>query len=207
MKGFSHETNRSTKGGSLSRQRESQPFKKSVFRRLGRNTLPVNRTNRNGNAPTSVHVESSRNGALRSDGGVSAFFRKIILNLIASELPAWDDYAEDDYSESPEGARKGNGSAPAHLVDDLAQDLADDEFITIPRWKRILDVTCICLTFPIWLPVVVAVMAIHSDYLAGTDILSTAAGWISAEIVSCSSSFGPCTSMLKRAPTRNILPN
>jgi lipopolysaccharide/colanic/teichoic acid biosynthesis glycosyltransferase len=36
--------------------------------------------------------------------------------------------------------------------------LAADSFKTMPRWKRIFDATCILLTLPIWLPMLLLVM-------------------------------------------------
>jgi lipopolysaccharide/colanic/teichoic acid biosynthesis glycosyltransferase len=68
-------------------------------------------------------------------------------------------------NESPNGANGGNGAAQPHSLskDRKLGSAVYSRKLTrplsrVPRWKRVLDVTCVMLSSPCWLPLMVLVM-------------------------------------------------
>ena len=128
MKGFVRKIGRPTKGGSLPG---------NVGARSARSEEAKQRV---GGAPPRLNGESSGNGASPSNGELSSFLRDAVVELISSE------------SVAPRFPRVN----PQLIFD--GSELNGTELFHIPRWKRILDLTCIFLALPIWLPVMILLM-------------------------------------------------
>src|SRR5712692_8054562 len=147
MKGFVRQNGRPTKGGSLPG---------SVGARSARSEEAKQRV---GGTPPRLNGESSGNGAISSNDELSSFLRDAIVELVSSEsvTSSGSDLVNRarnlserlDRRTPPQSKLNGaklngaelngiklNGAEPFHIL----------------RWKRILDLTCIFLTLPIWLP-------------------------------------------------------
>ena len=140
MKGFVQQIGRPTKGGSLPG---------SVGTRSARSEEAKQRA---GGTPPRLNGESSGNGnvAISSNDELSSLLRDAMVELVSSESVASSGYylADGSHELSERLDRrtlpqsKLNGAEPFH----------------IPGWKRILDLTCIFLTLPIWLPLMILLM-------------------------------------------------
>jgi lipopolysaccharide/colanic/teichoic acid biosynthesis glycosyltransferase len=149
MKGFVRQIGRPTKGGSLpgSVGARSAPSEETEQRAWG--------------TPPQVNGKSSGNGAISSNGQLSSFLRDAVVELISSESVV------SSGSELVDGARERLDRRmpplprfprvnPQRIFDDSGLNGA--ELFQIPRWKRILDLACIFLTLPIWLPAMILLM-------------------------------------------------
>jgi len=101
--------------------------------------------------------ESSSVSASSSNGRITVFLRKIILRAIASEQ-------RQGAQQSPAACRNGQVKEtvlPGALDPAISPgpELGITEALRIPRWKRILDVACVVLSLPLWLPLMLLVMA------------------------------------------------
>jgi lipopolysaccharide/colanic/teichoic acid biosynthesis glycosyltransferase len=152
MKGFVRQIGRPTKGGSLPG---------SVGARHARSEEARRRT---AETPPQLNGKSSGNGAISSKDELSSFLRDAVVKLFSSESVAnsGSDLADRarELSErldrrTPPRSRFPRAN-PQRMFD--GAKLTGAELFQIPRWKRILDLTCIFLTLPIWLPVMILLM-------------------------------------------------
>jgi len=154
MKGFVRQNGRPTKGGSLPG---------SVGARNARSEEAKQRAEE---TPPQLNGKSSGNGGISSNGQLSPFLRDAVVELISSESVA------SSGSELVDGTRELSGRLDRRmpplprfprvnpqLISDRAE-LNGAESFCIPRWKRILDVTCIFLALPIWLPLMLLLMVL-----------------------------------------------
>ena len=181
MKGFVQKNERPTKGGSLpltvgarelgrffvryfSRQNGSNGTNGTAEKRASSNfTFPrsFNETRRHADdAASQREVGSSRNGATPIDNECSSVLQKLMVELVSSER------TESFGSDARGGGRPaGNGAVSKSLFaleyERTTLPCAELEEVVptlVPRWKRILDLTCVCLTLPCWLPLMILVM-------------------------------------------------
>jgi lipopolysaccharide/colanic/teichoic acid biosynthesis glycosyltransferase len=153
MKGFVRQIGRPTKGGSLPR---------SVGARSARSEEDKQRA---WEGPPRLNGESSGNGAISPNDEISSFLRDAMVEMVSSESVAssGSDLA-DGARELPE--RLDRRTPPQsrfprtnpQLIFDGAE-LNGAELFHIPSWKRILDLSCIFLTLPCWLPLMILLMA------------------------------------------------
>src|SRR5467141_2195635 len=153
-KGRVRQIARPTKGGSLLG---------SVGARSARSEEAKQRAG--GTSPPRVNDGSSRNGAISSNGELSSFLRDAVVELVSSESVAssGSDLADGarELSERLDRRRPPHSRFPRvnpQLIFD-GVELNGAEPFRIPRWKRILDLTCIFLTVPIWMPLMILLMA------------------------------------------------
>jgi lipopolysaccharide/colanic/teichoic acid biosynthesis glycosyltransferase len=95
--------------------------------------------------------------ASSSRNDISQFFEKVIRTVIRSERGM-----APDIDRSTKGRlRFANGVAHDNQFPLVQEDRENALAIqaSFPRWKRILDVACILLTLPCWLPLMVVVMS------------------------------------------------
>ena len=151
MKGFVRQIGRPTKGGSLPG---------SVGARSPRSEEAKQRT---GGMPPRLNGQSSGNGngAISSNDELSSFLRDAMVELVSSESVA------SSGSDLPNGARQSSEGLdcktppqsrfpranPQWIFD--GAELNGAELFHIPRWKRILDLTWIFLTLPVWMPLMI----------------------------------------------------
>ena len=141
MKGFVCKIGRPTEGGSLSASEEQSssrtitPRKVHEAKQRPRDVAP------------SFNGES--NGAI-SPGNLPAFLRDPIEELVSSESVA------SSGSDLANGARELSERLDRRTLPQ--SKLNGAEPFHIPGWKRILDLTCIFLTLPIWLPLMILLM-------------------------------------------------
>src|SRR6266404_4949207 len=172
MSGFVSKSGRPTKGGSLSRTAGAQGFLHYFFRQMssigderekrGSNKNEDFRANTNelhvdagsGLRPT---VGSSRNGAASLNHAYPASLQKIIVELVSSERAAGLNF-ESRSDEQTLRRPLGSGAIAAAIFP--SDDAAEVSAARMLRWKRILDVTCIVLSSPFWLPVMTLVMGL-----------------------------------------------
>ena len=148
MKGFVRQIGRPTKGGSLPG---------SVGARSARREEAKQRA---GGTPTRLNGESSGNGAISSNDQLSSFLRDAVVELVSSESAA------SSASDLADGARELSERLDRRTLPQSKLNGAElngirlngAEPFHIPRWKRILDLTCIFLTLPIWLPLMILLM-------------------------------------------------
>src|SRR6202023_1933037 len=145
MKGFVRQIGRPTKGGSLPG---------GVGARNARSEEAKQRT---AEAPPRLNGKSSGNGAISSKDELSSFLRDAVVKLVSSESVANSgsdlvdrarELSERLDRRTPPRSRFPRGN-PQRMFD--GAKLTGAELFQIPRWKRILDLTCIFLTLPIWL--------------------------------------------------------
>ena len=152
MKGFVRQIGRPTKGGSMPGSVGAQSARREQTEQRAWGT------------PPQVNGKSSGNGGISSNGQLSSFLRDAVVDLISSESVA------SSGSELVDGTRELSERwdrrmpplprfprvNPQLLFD--GSELNGAELFHIPGWKRILDLTCIFLTLPIWLPVMILLM-------------------------------------------------
>ena len=140
MKGFVRQIGRPTKGGSLPG---------SVGTRSARSEEAKQRA---GGTPPRLNGESSGNGnvAISSNDELSSFLRDAMVELVSSESVA------SSGSDLANGARELSERLDRRTLPQ--SKLNGAEPFHIPGWKRILDLTCIFLTLPIWLPLMILLM-------------------------------------------------
>jgi lipopolysaccharide/colanic/teichoic acid biosynthesis glycosyltransferase len=172
MKGFVPKSGRPTKGGSLSRTAGAQGLLHYFFRQMssignerGKRGSDKNvdfRVNTN-----ELHVDAGsglrptvgpfRNGEASSNHDCPPFFQKIIEELVSPKR-AVRPSPESEINGRPSHWPSGNGAIAAAIFP--SDDAAEVSAARAPRWKRILDVTCIVLSSPFWLPVMTLVMGL-----------------------------------------------
>src|SRR6266403_5277619 len=138
MSGFVPKSGRPTKGGSLSESPRSRKLLRYFFR----------------HEPS---VGSSRNDAASLNHAYPASLQKIIVELVSSDRAAALNFeSRSDGQTLPRPLGSGAIAAAIFPSDDAAEVSA----ARMLRWKRILDVTCIVLSSPFWLPVMTLVMGL-----------------------------------------------
>ena len=172
MSGFVPKSGRPTKGGSLSRAAGAQGLLHYFFRQMsstgdehGKQGSDKNidfRVNTNGR-----HVDAgsglrptagpSRNGEASSNHTYPASLQKIIVELVSSDRAAGLNFESRSNGQTLRRPLGNGAVAPAIFPSD---DAAEVSAARTPRWKRILDVTCIVLSSPFWLPVMTLVMGL-----------------------------------------------
>jgi lipopolysaccharide/colanic/teichoic acid biosynthesis glycosyltransferase len=146
MKGFVRQIGRPTKGGSLpgSVGARSEEAKQ-----------------RAGGTSPRVNGGSSRNGAISSNGELSSFLRDAVVELVSSESVASSGSRLADGARERLDRRRPPQSRFPRVNPQLIFDGAElngAELFRIPRWKRVLDLTCVFLALPIWLPLTILLM-------------------------------------------------
>jgi lipopolysaccharide/colanic/teichoic acid biosynthesis glycosyltransferase len=153
MKGFVRKIGRPTKGGSLPVSQEQSSSRRITLRKVHETKQ------RDRDVAPSLNGKS--NGAISRDN-LPAFLRETIEKLVASESVESSDLANGarelserlDRTTPPQsGFPRAN---PQWIFD--GAELNGAELFHIPRWKRILDLTSIFLTLPIWLPLMILLM-------------------------------------------------
>ena len=113
-----------------------------------------------------THISAARQDSASyspSNTNVSAFLRNAVVELISKSktrrdekqnplLPAPGDIEPSTCAE--DSSVNGNGEKRV-CRENLDQELVSPQF---PRWKRCLDIFCICLTLPLWLPLTMLAM-------------------------------------------------
>ena len=171
MSGFVPKSGRPTKGGSLSRTARAQGFLHYFFRHEpsvgssgeqaanGAMNRGLNETQLHvgGKSEPRRNVGSSRNGAASLNHAYPASLQKIIVELVSSERAAKPS-PESEINGRPSHWPSGNGAIAAAIFP--SDDAAEVAAARMLRWKRILDVACIVLSSPFWLPVMTLVMGL-----------------------------------------------
>ena len=186
IRGFARKTRRLTKGGSLpAAMREVSSPNGEPHTDPQRHLNMGNNGHNNGNGTNLVHRNGTadrngatdRNGAASSNGldhtvngsngngngngngdrnGVSAYLHRVVEDLVDSHPPI---------EGIPPLENNGHASAIDGQVVPKLETVFARAAIPIeaaspsPRWKRVFDVICVALTLPIWLPLLVLVMA------------------------------------------------
>ena len=157
MKGFVCKIGRPTEGGSLPAS-EEQSSGRTIT--LGKVHEAKQRPR---DAAPSFNGES--NGAI-SPGNLPAFLRDTIEEPVSSESVAssGSDLADGARELSERLDRRTSPQSrfpranPQWIFD--GAELNGAELFHIPRWKRILDLTWIFLTLPVWLPLMILLMLV-----------------------------------------------
>jgi lipopolysaccharide/colanic/teichoic acid biosynthesis glycosyltransferase len=183
MEGFVQKNGRLTKGGSLplslGARKIGRFFLGYFSRRNGSNGTKGNHDLNKGAIPgffensqcqtadmagCQPEAGSSRNGTTPIDNQCPPVLRELMVDLVSSEGAVNSDAYFGHNGHGP-SRPTGNGAMNASLsarhdeqTAGLSSELLDVPFVRIPRWKRILDLTCIYLTLPCWLPLMVLVM-------------------------------------------------
>ena len=179
IRGFARKTRRLTKGGSLpASSREVSTPASEPSHDSERHLNMGNNGHNNGNGTHAVHRNGSndRTGASRgfdhngngngngSNGstdrnGVSAYLHKVVADIVDGRSPI---------EGQPPLNGNGNGNGYHAAIDGQPVSRLEtifartalplDAFKSSPRWKRVFDVTCVVLSLPIWLPLLLLVM-------------------------------------------------
>jgi len=170
IKGFARKTRRLTKGGSMPENARENGASLPNFGSV----QPSNGTHSNGSDAIDVNSReyvdgsnrfrrgSGRNGrVIFNPNAISRYLRDVITGLVNYERRS----SRNGVSDS-NGAR-ANAHAYAPVVNGpllqtvfarATSSLVGKVEIGVPLWKRILDLTCIVLTLPVWLPLLLLVM-------------------------------------------------
>src|SRR5438445_9603631 len=157
MKGFVWKIGRPTKGGSLPASEEQSSSRTITLRKVHE------AKQRPQDAARSFNGES--NGAI-SPRNLPAFLRDPIEEPVSSESVAssGSDLADGARELSERLDRRMSPQSrfpranPQWIFD--GAELNGVELFHIPRWKRILDLTWIFLTLPVWLPLMILLMLV-----------------------------------------------
>jgi len=161
LKGFARKTGRLTKGGSLpAPDTDTHPHadlnmgNNGHHNGNGNGTVPASRTHTDGGLPDS---SSRLTDSDQSNGdGLRSYFRHIVEQLVEPHPPIEGVPPLDGNVQHP----ASNGSNGATLETIFARaSVPPVQVKAIPFWKRLFDITCIVLSIPIWLPVLLIVMA------------------------------------------------
>jgi lipopolysaccharide/colanic/teichoic acid biosynthesis glycosyltransferase len=119
-------------------------------------TLSRNRSARNGGDQTATRAREQRSANHANDEAVSHLLQETVLDLWRNERnAAAKTPAESRSGEELSAARAGDVFALQTIT--CKKEQGDSERTTarsfeLPYWKRLLDVTLILLTLPLWLP-------------------------------------------------------
>ncbi|MDP9253893.1 MAG: hypothetical protein M3O66_02980, partial [Verrucomicrobiota bacterium] len=173
--GSAQKTRRWTKGGSLPKSGQVGTSGKGLLRWLrGKELADASHDHQSSTtactldgtepirkiaAAASRLAPSSRNGAHALDKILPEFLRKVIWELFSSERRVRRDVEmRGDGSAPPLSfANKmvdGDGTSPGRESESRIFSGCDVAVISnkIPLWKRSLDLTCVLLSLPVWLP-------------------------------------------------------
>jgi lipopolysaccharide/colanic/teichoic acid biosynthesis glycosyltransferase len=165
VKGFGRKNGRATKGGSLlgkrgagDRSKRSEPSTQKKENRYNRDTIPKGNSKHIADLPLV-------NDAKAATPYFQSILDKLILRLItatpsrpqtgSSKNGRYEDketigrYQDNRKFDSGIGLSRGSSADSSTIRTEL---------ISAPLWKRILDVTCILLALPFWLPLILLVM-------------------------------------------------
>jgi len=137
---------------SIGNERGKRGSDKNVDFRVNTNELHVDAGS--GLRPT---VGSFRNGEASSKHDCPPLFQKIIEELVSPKR-AVRPGPESEINGRPSHWPSGNGAIAAAIFP--SDDAAEVSAARMLRWKRILDVACIVLSSPFWLPVMTLVMGL-----------------------------------------------
>jgi lipopolysaccharide/colanic/teichoic acid biosynthesis glycosyltransferase len=172
MSGFVPKSGRPTKGGSLSESPRARKLLRYFFRQMSsigdergkrgsdkNNDFRVNTNELHVDAGSGLRptVGPFRNGEASSNHDCPPFFQKIIEELVSPER-AVRPSPESKINARPSHWPSGSGAIAAAIFP--SDDAAEVSAGRMPRWKRILDVTCIVLSSPFWLLVMTLVMGL-----------------------------------------------
>jgi lipopolysaccharide/colanic/teichoic acid biosynthesis glycosyltransferase len=151
-----------TKGGSLPQngaERRALPGRLWPFR--WRRAEP--RSKQIGHFANQIRVPDVDGGANPSDspeGGnrdtMSLFLRDMLVQRLDAERAAHEVRAAQDLAEAPETEVSSAALQAAELE---SPEPGSQLQMQMPGWKRAIDLTLIILTYPIWLPLMLVVMA------------------------------------------------
>ena len=172
MSGFVPKSGRPTKGGSLSESPRARKLLRYFFRQMssigdGREKRGSDK-NEDFRANTNeLHVDAgsglrptvgpSRNGAASLNHAYPASLQKIIVELVSSDRAAGLNFESRSDGQT---LRRPLGSGAIAAAIFPSDDAAEVSAARMLRWKRILDVICIVLSSPFWLPVMTLVMGL-----------------------------------------------
>ena len=123
--------------------------------------------NGNGNEASAPRgIASPKNDATQIDNECPPFLQKLMTELVSSErVETFGSERNGDGRGSPHLSSNGNGASSQHRFarefDRTAFSRAHLENVgpvSMPYWKRILDITFVSLTLPCWLPLMIVVM-------------------------------------------------
>src|SRR5438552_4543246 len=171
MSGFVPKSGRPTKGGSLSRTARAQRLLHYFFRHEpsvgssgeqaanGAMNRGLNETQLHvgGKSEPRRNVGSSGNGAASLNHAYPASLQKIIVELVSSDRAAALNFESRSDGQT---LRRPLGSGAIAAAIFPSDDAAEVSAARMLRWKRILDVACIVLSSPFWLPVMTLVMGL-----------------------------------------------
>jgi lipopolysaccharide/colanic/teichoic acid biosynthesis glycosyltransferase len=145
MKGFARKTRRLTKGGSLSSSVDMRVLGNSILRCFSREKLSgalgSEQSSENGIMPSGLNGSQER---VKPD----AQRGRLTIDSSANGLTSDDDNVSSFLQNAIVGL------VSSKRPGDVDLDLP----IRMPRWKRLLDLGCIFLTLPFWLPLMILVM-------------------------------------------------
>ena len=172
MKGFVPKSGRPTKGGSLSRTAGAQGLLRYFFRQMSSTGDERGKRGSDKNMDFRAHtnelhvdagsglrptVGPSRNGAASLNHAYPASLQKIIVELVSSDRAAGLNFESRSDGQT---LRRPLGSGAIAAAIFPSDDAAEVSAARMLRWKRILDVICIVLSSPFWLPVMTLVMGL-----------------------------------------------
>jgi exopolysaccharide production protein ExoY len=155
MRGFVHKIGRPTKGGSLPGFNGQS---------LTRATAVPNGSEPNRHVQDVAPLLNGKSNGAPLHSGLPAFLRDTIEELIYSESTASSGLngtnGAHKWSEQSDTRTPCQSTVsrldPSPMIDGAERNGA--ELFRIPRWKRILDLSCIFLALPFWLPLVILIM-------------------------------------------------
>jgi lipopolysaccharide/colanic/teichoic acid biosynthesis glycosyltransferase len=181
IRGFARKTRRSTKGGSLSASPWAITTPAQLLNGVWQSISSMaNNGHNNGNGAEAADLNSAadrlktttgrdanraRVGNSSNGNGVEEHLRRPIEGLIdgRDRLIASRAFGSDGEHLNGNGNGNGNGTSLLETVFARAAQPAffavERRHVAMPTWKRVLDVTCILLTIPVWLPLLLLVMA------------------------------------------------
>lgn len=165
--GFARKTRRLTKGGSLPAKPGIKSLVSLFFSKASNGASE--RKTEVGNEPmkpfgsngASAHIDSERSESLgpsapSREGEMAQLLENAITDLVASEAPVSPDSNSTSCFRPLDNEEIVRRSGQSRMSEGDRGTAARP--ITIPRWKRILDVTLILLTVPVWLPLMIVLM-------------------------------------------------
>ena len=148
-----------TKGGSLPRTDDSRREAHAASRQKdsdGPNRLPAN-----GRQAGDPATSDSLIDATSYNGNVSLFLKNAIVELISKSKVRSDAGKHLPETQVPFPSRDTNcdpSSSTLATEGHHESEVAGEVSTKFPRWKRILDLVCIFLALPLWLPLTILAM-------------------------------------------------
>jgi len=169
MKAFVPSRGRSTKGGNTSRPSGAQNLLRYFFRQKqadgarGEGLSNVNNRICLGNGSRSGADQLDARSEIGSSPECPPFLQKIVAELVSPE-----HLSKSAFDGEQPSLPHGNGHNEAVISHRV--ESARPAPVCVPPWKRILDVSCVVLTLPCWLPLMMIVMALVRITSAGPII-------------------------------------